>query len=728
MHSLSRALGSVLVGFLAVGDAAAQDEPGGRAAEDVELKAEWFQGIDKPGACTVLTPDAGFVERNLTKDGIAQRRVALVIGNGAYQNADWKLPNPRNDAAGVSRLLQSVGFEVHVVLDASASAIEACAAKASGAPSDLALLYYSGHGIQLEYANYLVATDVAGLDRSLKGFVSLDKLVTGLRQSSRALLVFLDACRDNPLASQAKPGLAPEEVAPRAMPAAQGSEGKPVPTAAQGAAGSALSGGELFVAFSTSPNTTASDGGGRFSPFTASFLKHAATPGWLVQRVVAEVTKEVGEASNWAQTPWSRSSLTHEVYFNGGVDPASAKRASDLKAAQSRDRFAKCDRKGAIAAALEGLPERFSESDTNTYRAAYEALYWAVRSRSVQLPVAEAVHTSFSPDGAFVATVSQQVGDAGRKDGLTLWETSNGQRIAELLPPERSGTVGGTLGPAKFSGDGRWVIHVDPVKEAPIIWEAATGRLVRELPKVPGASGMMVTVPKVEFSASGKYALAVGGGVRLYDAIGGKTLWTLDDAFTMAASIGVVETYVLTWVATMSGGGGPYKKVRTQAFGIGDKKRIWSIDVDEESWGAYSVLSSGDGRLVGVTTSGEALILLEPATGASRRIVIPRAGMAGFSISPDLKYLAVAASDQSTSQPDFYDIETSEKITPPLEERAALDIVCDATGAEVGVPWFAEAGDIWRKGVMGPALYEAATSALSEEQRAAVASGRARFR
>ncbi len=135
-----------------------------------------------------------------------------------------------------------------------------------------------------------------------------------------------------------------------------------------------------------------------------------------------------------------------------------------------------------------------------------------------------------------MVTVSQQVGKAGRKDALTIWNTSNGQRIAEMLPAEKSGTVGATLGPANFSADGRWLIHVDPVKEVPIIWEAETGRPVRELPKVPGASGMMVTVPKVQLSASGKYALVSGGasGVRLHDAISGKTLWTQGSASTMA--------------------------------------------------------------------------------------------------------------------------------------------------------------------------------------------------
>jgi uncharacterized caspase-like protein len=696
---------------------------------DVQLEAEWFDGLGEAGACTTLAPEPAFLERNLTRDGVTERRVALVVGNSRYHQPEWQLANPRNDAAGVSHLLQSLGFEVYVVLDAPAQAIEDCAAKATAKPSDLSLLYYSGHGIQLEYTNYLVATDVTGLDRSLSGFVSLDKLVAGLRQSSRGLLVFLDACRNNPLPSQGPQGLAPEKVAPRALSVDGGarSGGKAGPEKKD--AGAALAGGELFIAFSTSPNTTAADGSGSFSPFTASFLKHAATPGWLVQRVVAEVTKDVGEASDWGQTPWSRSSLTREIYFNGGVDPAHAQRASELKAAQSRDLLAKGERQQAIAVALQGLPENFNDDDIAKYRAAYEALYWAVRSRSLKLPVQESVHTTFSLDGTRVATVSQQVGNAGRKDALTLWSTK-GERIAELLSVERSGTIGSTLGPASFSKDSRWLTHIDPVDERPIVWAADSGSVFKVLPKVPGASGMMVSPPKFDLSPSGKYVLVADAshGVRLYDASAGQTRWTKPNIQVMAISFSADERTILTADQTDSHEGGPYETVRIEGFDITDGKKLWAKEVAEETWGTYSVLESAGGKLIGVTTSADALVLYEHSTDQFHRVVIPRQGTGGFSFSPDLKYIAVSPEDQSASQPDFYILETGERVEPPLEERAALDIVYDMSGAEVGVPYFPDAGDIWRKGVAGTALFDAANAALTQELRATLANDRVRFR
>ncbi len=136
------------------------------------------------------------------------------------------------------------------------------------------------------------------------------------------------------------------------------------------------------MAFSTSPNRTAADGGGSFSPFTGSFLKHATTPGWLVQRVVAEVTKEVGEASNWAQNTLVAFVADAGDFLQRRRRPGPGDARPIWKAAQSRDLLAKCERQDAIATALQGLPEKFNDSDIGKYRAAHEV-------RSLGRPVAE---------------------------------------------------------------------------------------------------------------------------------------------------------------------------------------------------------------------------------------------------------------------------------------------------------------------------------------------------
>lgn len=96
------------------------------------------------------------------------------------------------------------------------------------------------------------------------------------------------------------------------------------------------------------------------------------------------------------------------------------------------------DRICAIAKALEGLPKTFTDQDIADRPLAYEALYWAVRSRSVRLPVSGNVHASLSWQGDRVATVSSEVGTTSRKEGLKLWDARSGALIGELLPTERS--------------------------------------------------------------------------------------------------------------------------------------------------------------------------------------------------------------------------------------------------------------------------------------------------
>ncbi len=130
------------------------------------------------------------MKKHLTFDGKQQIRTALVIGNGNYAISQWKLENPKNDAAGIARMLQSVGFYVYVALDGSGDAIIDCAAKAVKENSELSVLYYSGHGIQREYNNYLVATDLEDIETSKNSLVSLDELVLQMRAQTQSLIVF----------------------------------------------------------------------------------------------------------------------------------------------------------------------------------------------------------------------------------------------------------------------------------------------------------------------------------------------------------------------------------------------------------------------------------------------------------------------------------------------------------------------------------------------------------
>jgi len=674
----------------------------------------------------VLAPNAAFLDRLPATE--RTRRVALVIGNANYEMRDWVLPNPAKDAAGVARLLQSVGFEVHLVRDGTAQTISGCAAKASASPAGLAIVYYSGHGLQREFSNYLVATDLKSLDASSAGLVALDGLIGRLRASSKTVMVFLDACRNNPMANNGPAGLAPEQAVPRSLKARNSATGSAVPMVPDGVT---LNGGEFFIAFATSPNSVASDGTGDLSPFTRAFLNHATTPGWSITRVLAEVSKTVGEATDWAQTPWTRSSLTSQVFLNGGVDPAEAKRASQLKAKLSRERLALGDRKGAIVEALRALPDPLQDADMAAYAEAHEALYRAFRSRSLQLPVTGTVHPVYSRDGKRVATVSAELGSGSRKEALKLWNVVSGEFIAELLPMARSGTDSSTLLPAAFSGDSRLIAHIDPVEGRPVVWDAATGTRVVDLPKIPGLSLPLITMPRVAFTSTGRFLLISGtiSGVHVYD-VSGKRLFSSfkTGSGTMAASISPDETYIVTAVATGSSSGGEFKSIRADAFDIASKKALWSREVREASWGAYGAFFSDDGKRIGLTSSSDGVIILDVASGQSRRIKVPRVGTSGLSFSPDGSKIAVTPEDGSSSQPVIRDVANGEPVVLPFTNAAILDTVHSRSGEEVGTPWLPDSGDIWRTSVTGPTLLNAAKAELSSSELADLSRDRVRFR
>ena len=137
-----------------------------------------------------------------SSDARAEKRVALVIGNGGYQNAS-KLTNPPNDAAAIAAMFRDAGFEVvEAKTDLGNLEFKRVAREftAVARDSDIAVLFYAGHGIEVNGTNYLIpvdaklATDFDVEDEAL----SLDRLVRALEPAKRLRLIILDACRDNP--------------------------------------------------------------------------------------------------------------------------------------------------------------------------------------------------------------------------------------------------------------------------------------------------------------------------------------------------------------------------------------------------------------------------------------------------------------------------------------------------------------------------------------------------
>jgi hypothetical protein len=230
-----------------------------------------------------------------------KKKVALVVGNAAYQHTA-ALRNPLNDAEDVAGMLASMGFEVVLGIDLTRPAFRTIlsefAKRLEGA--DRAVFYYSGHALQVEGRNYLVPTDARlsgelGLDFELVG---LDLIQRALERQVDANVIFLDACRDNPLG--------------RNLARDMGSRSTRI---AQGLA-PAESGVGTLISFSTQPGNIAVDGEGRNSPFTAALLKHAKNKSEDVSTLLIKVRKDVMAATGNKQVPWEHSALRERFFLN----------------------------------------------------------------------------------------------------------------------------------------------------------------------------------------------------------------------------------------------------------------------------------------------------------------------------------------------------------------------------------------------------------------------------
>jgi tetratricopeptide (TPR) repeat protein len=235
------------------------------------------------------------------------RRVALVIGNGAYTHVK-ALPNPPNDARAIAKSLTDIGFAVRQGIDLDRVTMQKMTRDflREAARAQVALVYYAGHGVQIGGRNYLVPVDaqlLAGRDIT-ETMIDMDTILAGLDDQIRTSILILDACRNNPLeppVASAEPNRAIEAGSGLAAPASLGT-------------GATLGAGTL-IAFATAPGKVALDGEGANSPFSAALSRHIGTPGLEVQQMLTRVRAEVVATTKNKQVPWSNSSLLGEVYL-----------------------------------------------------------------------------------------------------------------------------------------------------------------------------------------------------------------------------------------------------------------------------------------------------------------------------------------------------------------------------------------------------------------------------
>jgi uncharacterized caspase-like protein len=244
---------------------------------------------------------------------LAENRLALVIGQSAYKSVPV-LPNPANDAKAMTQLLSDSGFQVVSASDLSQNELRAKVSEFAGevaakGADTVALVFYAGHGLQVDGENFLVPTDVdpkREADIPIQAVRLNDVLNTLNSVPSKMRILLLDACRNNPFPELKSAG-----------------HGLAIVDAKTGAPGT-------FLSFSTSPGAEAEDGDGSNSPYTTALLAAAKEPA-PIEDTFKRVRVAVNKATDGRQTPWDSSSLTEDFRFVAGPEgaaPAAPKLAS----------------------------------------------------------------------------------------------------------------------------------------------------------------------------------------------------------------------------------------------------------------------------------------------------------------------------------------------------------------------------------------------------------------
>jgi len=244
--------------------------------------------------------------------GVAQNRVALLVGNANYDNPELTLLNPVNDVIALDEALSALGFDIITAIDQDRASIEAALLEFqdAAAGADMAVFFFAGHGVQINGENHLIARDFDQLDNQ-----SLQNSSLTMSQITQAFdvakpdigIVILDACRNNPFVAsgQVTEGLA----------------------RSRGGAG-------LLIAYATDPGNVAYDGVGENSIFTKAIIDNIATPGIDVRIMFGRVRQQVILESRGQQIPWVEEAVLGEHYFAGraGVFVASSEYSREMQA------------------------------------------------------------------------------------------------------------------------------------------------------------------------------------------------------------------------------------------------------------------------------------------------------------------------------------------------------------------------------------------------------------
>jgi uncharacterized caspase-like protein len=259
-----------------------------------------------------------------SQPAFAERRVALVVGNSAYQKVS-RLANPTNDSEAMSAILKQAGFDVvELKRDLNVSGMRRALRDFSDnvRDADIAIVYFAGHGIEINGNNYLIPID-AVLERDIDAFdeaIPLDRILTVIEPARQLRLVILDACRDNPFNKTMK-----RTIGSRAV--------------GRGLAKVEPESPNTLIAFAAKAGSTASDGDGKYSPFTAALVRYLPRPGLDLRKAFGFARDDVLKATNNKQEPFIYGSLGGDdvALVPAVAAPPPAASVADPNAAVRRD-------------------------------------------------------------------------------------------------------------------------------------------------------------------------------------------------------------------------------------------------------------------------------------------------------------------------------------------------------------------------------------------------------
>ena len=281
------------------------------------------------------------------RDGAqAEKRVALVVGNAAYERVP-KLINPANDARDMAAALKALGFEVVEGFDLNKAAFDRkvldFAAAVEGA--SIGIFFYAGHGLQVAGQNYLAPVDAqlstpTALDFEL---MKVEVIQRVMERSTKTNVLFLDACRDNPLGRNLV----------RSLGTRSAEVGKGL---AQIEAGSGT-----LISFSTQPGAVAVDGKGRNSPYSEALIKHISSSNDDLNAVLISVRNDVMTATQDAQVPWEHSALRGRLYFNQASPVSEAGKAAPIRLSEAAEAWRAAEKTTSVPV-LESFISRYNDT------------------------------------------------------------------------------------------------------------------------------------------------------------------------------------------------------------------------------------------------------------------------------------------------------------------------------------------------------------------------------